>query len=104
MPATMVRVQIGSGSQSPELNTIFLRSVQSDAYWTFAMACNVYLTFYHKYEAVQLRKLEWKYLVFCYGLPCIPAIIFLFIETEERGKVYGSGLVSSEIFDSDNDV
>ncbi|KAH8692246.1 hypothetical protein BGW36DRAFT_419550 [Talaromyces proteolyticus] len=68
-------------------------SVQSDAYWTFAMACNVYLTFYHQYEAVQLRKLEWRYIVLCYGLPLIPAIVFLFIETEERGKIYGSGLL-----------
>ncbi|KAJ6004807.1 hypothetical protein N7540_012606 [Penicillium herquei] len=35
----------------------------ADALWTFAMACNVYLTIFHKYDSDQLRQLEWKYLI-----------------------------------------
>ncbi|RAH73693.1 putative cAMP receptor-like protein [Aspergillus aculeatinus CBS 121060] len=62
----------------------------ADALWTFAMACNVWLTFFHKYDSEQLRRLEVKYLVACYGLPFIPAFIYFFIETKTRGKIYGA--------------
>lgn len=66
----------------------------ADAMWTLAMACNVYLTFFHKYDSAQLRKLEWKYLLICYGLPFIPAFAYFFINSEEKGRVYGSAIVS----------
>jgi hypothetical protein len=65
----------------------------ADALWTFAMACNVYLTFFRKYDAEQLRLIEWKYIVFCYGVPFISAFVFFFVESESRGKVYGSAVV-----------
>ncbi|KFY70152.1 hypothetical protein V498_10387, partial [Pseudogymnoascus sp. VKM F-4517 (FW-2822)] len=39
-----------------------------------------------------LRKLEWKYCIACYGIPFIPAFVYLFIETKARGKVYGSAI------------
>jgi hypothetical protein len=65
----------------------------ADALWTFAMAFNVYLTFFRKYNSEQLRRLEWKYLILCYGLPVIPAFTYFFIRTESRGKVYGSAIV-----------
>lgn len=66
----------------------------ADALWAFAMACNVYLTFFHKYDPERLRRLEWKYVLCCYGLPFIPALSYFFIETQARGKVYGSAVVS----------
>ena len=66
----------------------------ADAIWTFAMALNCFLTFFHQYDGSLLRRLEWKYIVFCYGLPFIPALIYFFIETEKRGRVYGSAYVS----------
>lgn len=66
----------------------------ADALWAFAMACNVCLTFFRKYDSEQLRRLEWKYWVFCYGLPFVPAFTYFFIETKDRGKVYGSAVVS----------
>ncbi|KPI43655.1 uncharacterized protein AB675_6751 [Cyphellophora attinorum] len=62
----------------------------ADALWTFAMACNVYLTFFKQYDSISLRKLEWRYLAICYGLPLIPALTFLCIDTRARGKIYGS--------------
>ncbi|KAJ5722065.1 hypothetical protein N7488_000100 [Penicillium malachiteum] len=67
--------------------------MSADALWTFAMACNVYLTFFHKYDSDQLRRLEWKYLICCYGLPFIPAFVYFFIQTQERGRVYGSAIL-----------
>ncbi|KAL4927795.1 putative cAMP receptor-like protein [Aspergillus undulatus] len=65
----------------------------ADALWTFAMAFNVYLTFFRKYNSEQLRRLEWKYVVLCYGLPFIPAFTYFFIHTPSRGKVYGSAIL-----------
>lgn len=71
----------------------WFRFMPADALWTFAMACNVYLTFFHKYNSDQLRRLEWKYVVGCYGLPFIPAFLYFFIRTPARGRVYGSAFV-----------
>lgn len=62
----------------------------ADAYWAFAMALNVYLTFYHKYGAQNLRRMEIIYLLCCYGLPFIPALVFLFIKDADRGRMYGA--------------
>lgn len=66
----------------------------ADALWTFAMAFNVYLTFFHKYDASRLRRLEWKYVLLCYGLPFIPAFVYFFVKNEAKGPVYGSAVVS----------
>lgn len=62
----------------------------ADALWTLAMACNVYLTFFRNYNAQQLRALELKYVVFCYGIPFMPAFSYFFVQSTARGKVYGS--------------
>lgn len=69
----------------------------ADALWIFCMACNVYLTIFHKYDASHLKALEWKHAIFCYGLPLIPAFVLLFIETESRSHVYGSAIVSTSL-------
>ncbi|KAJ5709597.1 hypothetical protein N7493_009888 [Penicillium malachiteum] len=45
------------------------------------------------YDSEQLRRLEWKYLICCYALPFIPAFIYFFIQTQERGRVYGSAIL-----------
>lgn len=53
------------------------------------MAINVYMTLFRKYNAQQLRALEWKYQIMCYGLPFVIALVYLFIDTPNRGKIYG---------------
>lgn len=70
------------------------RFMPADALWTLAMACNVYLTFRHRFSSSQLRRLEIKYLLLCYGIPFVPAIIYAFLHTEERGRIYGPATVS----------
>ncbi|KAI9823875.1 MAG: hypothetical protein M1832_002192 [Thelocarpon impressellum] len=65
----------------------------ADALWTLAMACNVYLTFFKKYDERQLRALEWKYFMGCYTIPAIPAFVFLFVKSTSRGKVYGPAVL-----------
>ncbi|KAL8871371.1 MAG: hypothetical protein Q9174_002780 [Haloplaca sp. 1 TL-2023] len=66
-----------------------------DAFWACCMAFNVYLAFFHKYRACQLRVLDKWYLLGCYGAAFIPALTFLFIETDLRGRIYGPAVVSS---------
>ncbi|KAI1414284.1 family A G protein-coupled receptor-like protein [Hypoxylon sp. FL1857] len=62
----------------------------ADAFWTLAMAFNVYLTFYHKYDAARLRSMEIYYLLLCYGIPFVPAIAYVFVRTESAGRMYGN--------------
>ena len=76
---------------------MFERLVPADALWIFAMACNVYLTIFQKYNAQDLRLLEWRYLLLCYGIPFIPAEAYFFIRSNARGKIYGSAVVSTSI-------
>ncbi|KAL4991606.1 hypothetical protein BDW68DRAFT_151603, partial [Aspergillus falconensis] len=84
----------GTNSNLCQIQAFFIQwFMPADALWTFAMAFNVYLTFFRKYNSEQLRRLEWKYVLLCYGLPFIPAFTYFFIRTESRGKVYGSAIL-----------
>ncbi|KAJ5761785.1 uncharacterized protein N7511_005167, partial [Penicillium nucicola] len=65
----------------------------TDSLWSFCMAVNIYLTFYRRYSAEDLKKLEKWYFAFCYGLPLILAIVLSVIKTAERGRVYGPALI-----------
>jgi len=62
----------------------------ADAFWTLAMAINVYLTFYHKFDAQRLRKMELPYLLLCYGIPFVPAFVLIFIRNDAGQRVYGN--------------
>ncbi|KAG5937823.1 hypothetical protein E4U53_008136 [Claviceps sorghi] len=70
--------------------TLIQLFMPADAFWTLAMAINVYLTFYFKFDAARLRRMEIPYLIGCYGLPAIPAVAFLFIRSSEGARVYGN--------------
>ncbi|KAL9113371.1 MAG: hypothetical protein Q9227_002412 [Pyrenula ochraceoflavens] len=84
-------IELGVDSPLCQFQAFLIQTfMPADALWMFAMACNVYLTFFHHYDAHQLRSLEWRYFLFSYGLPLVPAFIYLFIHTTERGKIYGS--------------
>ncbi|TVY84268.1 Cyclic AMP receptor-like protein A [Lachnellula suecica] len=64
--------------------------MQSDPLWSCAMALNVYLVFFRRYDAYRLKKLYWIYGIICYGLPFIPAMFCLFYKTKKKGKMYGN--------------
>lgn len=57
------------------------------------MAVNVYLTLFKKYNAQQLKAMEWKYHLACYGGPFVVALTLLFVETGSRGRIYGDAVV-----------
>lgn len=80
------------GSLRYHLSLTLRRFVGADAMWTMAMAFNVYLAFYYRFDAQRLRKMEWPYLIFCYGIPFLPAFIFLFIKNGDGNRVYGSAV------------
>ncbi|CAM1510028.1 Fc.00g003630.m01.CDS01 [Cosmosporella sp. VM-42] len=61
----------------------------ADAFWTLAMAINVYLTFYFKFDARRLRRMEIPYLLGCYGVPFVPAFVYIFVRNTKHARVYG---------------
>ncbi|KAL8673976.1 MAG: hypothetical protein Q9168_001619 [Polycauliona sp. 1 TL-2023] len=62
----------------------------ADALWNLAMAINTYLSVLKNYNAQQLKAMEWRYHLLCYGTPFIIALIFCFVDTQGRGRIYGS--------------
>lgn len=62
----------------------------ADTLFSFAMAINVYLTFFWRFDAYKLRKIEPLYLVCCYGVPFVPALVYLFIRDGNGHRPYGS--------------
>jgi hypothetical protein len=62
----------------------------ADAFWVLAMAINVYLIFERQYDAQKLRAMEKFYFLGCYGLTFIVALVYCFIETPTKGKMYGN--------------
>jgi hypothetical protein len=60
--------------------------VAADALWSFCMALNVYLTFFRRFSIPRLRKLEWKYFLFCYGMPFILAFVPLVLKSKPYGR------------------
>ncbi|KAL8883442.1 MAG: hypothetical protein Q9192_007164 [Flavoplaca navasiana] len=64
-----------------------------DAYWAFCMAINIYLVFFRSYNTKQLRGLDHKYVIACYGFALVPSIVYLFVETKDRGKIYGGAIL-----------
>ncbi|KAF4628326.1 hypothetical protein G7Y89_g9824 [Cudoniella acicularis] len=64
-----------------------------DNYWAICMAINVYLIFFRGFTIEQLRPMDIKYLVACYGLSLVPALVFCFISVEPRGHIYGSAII-----------
>ncbi|EPE09683.1 g-protein coupled receptor [Ophiostoma piceae UAMH 11346] len=88
----MARTYLGN-DQSPgcQFQAFLIQMfMPADALWTLAMAINVYLTFYYKYDARRLRRMELLYLGCCYGIPFIVALVFVFVRTPTRGRMYGN--------------
>ncbi|PNY24449.1 G-protein coupled receptor 1 [Tolypocladium capitatum] len=75
----------------------------ADAFWTLTMAINVYLTFYYKFDAERLRRMEIWYLLGCYGIPFVPAFIFIFARNQQAQRIYGNATLWCWI-SSDYDV
>lgn len=64
----------------------------ADILWALAMAINVYLVLYHRFESSRLRKIERFYIVLCYGIPFVPSFTLLFIRSDGQ-RIYGNAFL-----------
>jgi hypothetical protein len=63
--------------------------MMADSLWVFCMATNVFLVFWRGYDAQQLRYLEKWYLLFAYGVPAIPPIVYVIMDHHGSRRVIG---------------
>ncbi|RPA83044.1 hypothetical protein BJ508DRAFT_207609 [Ascobolus immersus RN42] len=92
--ATLMAQDPRPGSALCKMQAMFIQwFLPADALFCSAMAMNVYLTVFKKYPSSRLQQLEIPYIIICYGVPLIPAFVFLFIETESKGPLYGNAVL-----------
>ncbi|KAI1065395.1 hypothetical protein LB507_001104 [Fusarium sp. FIESC RH6] len=68
---------------------IFEWFMQSDPWWSLAMAINVFLVFFCNADPRMFRKYAWFYCIICFGGPMIPAIVLISIRNSPKGLMYG---------------
>lgn len=69
--------------------------MQSDPWWSFAMAVNVFMVFFMSYHPNNFHKHLWLYCLVCFGMPAAPAFICL-LYAPNGEKIYGNATVSSQ--------
>ncbi|KAH8676099.1 hypothetical protein BX600DRAFT_546796 [Xylariales sp. PMI_506] len=88
---------ITEGAHSPLCQAqafMFELFMQSDPWWSFAMAINVYMVFFFAANPHSFLGYWWAYFVVCYGIPFIPAVWLLTIPGNGvRGGVYGDATI-----------
>lgn len=67
--------------------------MQSDPWWSLAMAINVFAVFFYAASPNSFRSYLWVYALICYGLPALPAIICALVRPGGVG-IYGNATVS----------
>ncbi|KAF2192684.1 hypothetical protein K469DRAFT_553210 [Zopfia rhizophila CBS 207.26] len=67
--------------------------MMADSLWVFCMALNVMFVFFWNYSSQQLRHLEPWYLLFSYGVPFIPAIVYLMIDRVGKRRILGPATI-----------
>lgn len=72
---------------------MFEMFMQSDPWWSLAMAVNVFLVFYFRTSPGAFQKWWWVYCLICYGGPFVIAISLLLVRRPERPPVYGEATV-----------
>ncbi|PHH92790.1 hypothetical protein CDD83_4949 [Cordyceps sp. RAO-2017] len=72
---------------------LFEMFMQSDPWWSLAMAINVFLVFYFRTSPDSFRRWWWLYCLICYGGPFVIALALLFVKNQQRGSVYGQATI-----------
>ena len=70
--------------------------MQSDPWWSLAMAINVFAVFFYAASPNSFRSYLWVYALICYGLPALPAIICALVRPGGVG-IYGNATVSAPV-------
>lgn len=68
--------------------------MQSDPWWSFAMAVNVYMVFFFSADPKSFLQYWWAYCLVCYGVPFIPSLWLLIVRGGDGQNVYGNATVS----------
>ncbi|KAH7141884.1 G-protein coupled receptor [Dactylonectria macrodidyma] len=63
--------------------------MQSDPWWSLAMAINVFLVIFHGSSPASFRRYLWLYCIVCFGGPFIPAIVLL-VARPNGQMIYGN--------------
>ncbi|KAK4129084.1 family A G protein-coupled receptor-like protein [Parathielavia appendiculata] len=77
--------------------------MQSDPWWSFAMAVNVYVVFFMSYSPNSFRQYLWVYCLVCFGIPAVPAFICLFYAPNGQ-RIYGDATLWCWINDKYNQL
>ena len=85
----MIQMYVKPRPSSVRIDADSTRFLPSDALWNLAMAINVYLTIFKRWEVERMKRLEIWYASFNFGAPFIIAFAYLFIDDGSRGRVYG---------------
>ncbi|QPC78582.1 hypothetical protein HYE68_009334 [Fusarium pseudograminearum] len=72
---------------------MFHMFMQSDPWWSLAMAFNVFLVFFFRASPDSFRKWWWVYCLICYGGPFAIAIALLLVRNPNRGLVFGQATI-----------
>ncbi|KAK0671045.1 putative G-protein coupled receptor [Cercophora samala] len=77
--------------------------MQSDPWWSLAMAVNVYMVFFMAYNPNNFHRHLWIYCVVCFGFPAVPAIVMLFHQPGDV-HMYGNATLWCWIADTYNQL
>ncbi|KAI1152184.1 hypothetical protein F4825DRAFT_462059 [Nemania diffusa] len=84
-----------AGSTSPLCQAqafLFELFMQSDPWWSFAMAVNVYMVFFFSANPNSFLRYWYAYFIVCYGVPFVPALWLLLVR-DVNGRVYGNATI-----------
>ncbi|KAI1178717.1 hypothetical protein F4777DRAFT_593896 [Nemania sp. FL0916] len=72
---------------------LFELFMQSDPWWSFAMAVNVYMVFFFSANPNNFLRYWYAYCLVCYGIPFIPALWLLLVHGGTSEGVYGDATI-----------
>ncbi|GAP83441.1 putative G-protein coupled receptor [Rosellinia necatrix] len=78
--------------------------MQSDPWWSFAMAVNVYMVFFFSANPNSFLRYWYAYFLVCYGIPFIPALWLLLAHDKTGAPVYGDATIWCWIGKSSSDL
>ncbi|KAI1412534.1 hypothetical protein F5Y13DRAFT_162901 [Hypoxylon sp. FL1857] len=67
--------------------------MQSDPWWSFAMAVNVYMVFFFSASPKSFLRYWWAYFLVCYGIPFIPSLWLLIVHGGDGQNMYGNATI-----------
>ncbi|KAH8890440.1 hypothetical protein GQ53DRAFT_591127, partial [Thozetella sp. PMI_491] len=97
-------VLAGDGSPLCQVQGFLLEMfMQSDPWWSLAMAINVFAVFFWAASPNSFRKYLWAYALICFGSPAIPAVVIAIVRPDGVG-IYGNATLWCWIADPYNSL